>query len=212
MCLDKMLLCKDETRRQQHLHPVSSLLVPTPKSGLAKGLFPGDLDAAAKCLVPLEGMFQARYPAEFKTCEREEVRGAYVEVLHAISLPAGLCAPAARCLPGCSGLRTQTENLLQSPRPLVTPKSCLPLDIPGRCIFTPYWLHQVFEPPCLLTKSLQRNRSVLGLRSPPQSPEQGFHSPSAARLRGGNSMCWMHAASSLCGSCLSGQNLDWTFL
>lgn len=218
MCLGEMLLCKDETRRQQRLHPLSLLLVPTPKSGLAKGLFPGDLHLLPsvwyqwrECSRP--GILQSSRPARGRRSPCLSGGAAHHQ-------PSSWTSAHQQqdALPGCSGLRTQTENLLQSPRPLVTPKSCLPLDTPGRCIFTPCWLHQVF---CPLTKSLQRNQSILGLCSPLQSPGQGFHSPSVAdcgelpeaRLRGGK----QHAAGCLLPApwvapACQGQNLVWAFL
>lgn len=202
-------------RGSGHLQPISLLLVPTPKFGLAKGLVSGDLHAAAKCLVPMEGLLQAMYPAESKTCRREEVTGAHLETLHALSLPAGpLHTRSKMPFPDALDCVLKLSVSSKVPGHFVNTESCLPPAVPpGRCILPPHWLHQVFEPLCPLTKSLQRNQNILGLCSPLERTEQGFHSPSVAdygdRQRPGcarkTTRCWMHAADSSCGSCPSGR-------
>lgn len=89
MCLDELLLCKDETRRQWP--PPADLLAAGTHTKIWPGKrpFPGDLHAAAKCSVPMEGLLRAMYSAESKTCKREEVIGAHLEMLHTISFLAG---------------------------------------------------------------------------------------------------------------------------
>lgn len=54
-----------------------------------KRLFPCDLHAAAKCVEPMEGLLQATCHTESKTCKREKITSAHLEMLHTISLPAG---------------------------------------------------------------------------------------------------------------------------
>lgn len=196
-----------------HLQPMSLPLVPPPKFGLAKGLFPGDLHAAAKRLVPVGGLLQAMYPAESKTCKREEVTGAHLEMLHTISLPAGPLHTRSK-MPFPDALDCVLKLSVSSKVPVhfVDTEKLLSFSRSSWEVYThTHWFRQVFEPLCLLTKSLQRNQNVFGLCSPLERTEQGFCFPSAVDYgdsrRPGcareTTQCWMHTADSSCGSCPS---------
>lgn len=121
---------------------LSLLLVPTQKFGLANGFFSGDLHAAARCLVSMEELLWAVHPTESKTCKREEVTGAHLEMLRTTNLPAGLPHTRSKMpFPGAGYSRGVPPPKSQAPS--LAQKSRLPLAVaPERCILTPCWLHQ----------------------------------------------------------------------
>lgn len=128
--------------------------MPTPKSGLAKGLFPDDLHAAAKCLVLIGKLFWAMHPVKTKTCRRKEVTGACLEMLHTISLPAGrLHIMHKMSFPGVLDCALNLSISSKVSGCFVGTEEVLPvIDSLGKCILTTLWSHQVFELLCLLKK------------------------------------------------------------
>lgn len=118
MHLDEMLLCKDETRRQWP--PPADLLAAGADTKIwpGKSLFPGNLHAADKSLVPMEEA--ALGHISHRVQDLQEGGGHWCS-----SGDAAHHHQEQDAFPRCSGLRTQTESLLQSPRPLCWHKKLL---------------------------------------------------------------------------------------
>lgn len=188
-----------------HLQQISSLLVPTPKFGLAKAFSQVTSMLLTSLWYRWRRLLWAIYPTESKTCKKEEVTGVHLEMLHTITRSKMPFPGALDCV-----LKLRVSSKV--PGHFVGTKNCLLRAVPpGRCILTPHWSHQVFEPLCPLTKSVHRNQNVFGLCSPLERTEQGFHSPSAADYGGSRrpgcagetTRCCVRAASSSGGSCPS---------
>lgn len=139
--LDEMLLCKDQSRR------------PPPKFGLAKAF-----SQVTSMLLDIEGM-TALCHVSYRIQDLQEggVTGVHLELLEPLSWAS---AHQEQDGPGALGSALNLVVASKVPGHCVgrrKPTSLYQLVLPVKYILTPHWLHQLFEPFCLLTKSLQRN-------------------------------------------------------